>query len=619
MTYLSINQLDLNHRGYKDIDFILVSGDAYIDHPSFGTAIIGRVLEAHGYRILILAQSDWHDDTLLKQMPYPKLGFLVTAGNIDSMVNHYTVNKRRRTKDYYTDQGVMGKRPDRATIVYSQWIRKAFPKAPIIIGGIEASLRRMSHYDYWDDKVRSSILMDSTADLLVYGMAENTIVEIADALKANISIEELTYIRGTVWKTKILPNPDKAIVLPSFEEVKKDKDRYIDSFVLQYQNTDPFTASVLVETYGTIRLIQNKPAFALSQSEMDWVYSLPYERNFHPSYTYVPAIEEVQFSLISNRGCFGSCHFCAITAHQGRMISARSTDSLVKEATAITKMTNFKGYIHDVGGPTANFNEISCQKQITQGTCINRLCLDPKPCPALEVSHSRYLETLRALREIPKVKKVFIGSGIRYDYLIYDKDETFFDELVQHHISGQLKVAPEHVSNRVLDLMGKPHFELYDTFVKKYNEKNKRFNKDQYLVPYLISSHPGSELKDAVELALYLKKIKHTPEQVQDFYPSPFTVSTCMYYTEKNPFTREKLYVAKTVKDKALQRVLLQYTYPQNQALVYEALRQANRLDLVGFTKDCLIRPISIRDRATQSTQRNRDKQVGRTSSYKKR
>jgi uncharacterized radical SAM protein YgiQ len=593
--FLPINKKDMIERGLETVDFVLISGDAYVDHPSFGTAIIGRVLEAHGYTVAICAQPDWHNDEILKQYGMPNLAYMVTAGNIDSMVNHYTVNRKKRDKDYYTDNGVMGKRPDRATIVYSQWIRKLHPKAPIIIGGIEASLRRMSHYDYWDDKLRSSILMDSTADLLVYGMAENTIIEIADALKGAIPIDEITYIRGTVWKTKTKENPDKALLLPSFLEIKDNKKKYTESFLLQYRNTDPFTGMPLVEAYGNVRIIQNKPAFSLTQAEMDWVYALPFERKFHPSYTNIPAIEEVQFSLISNRGCFGSCNFCAITQHQGRMITSRSTPSLVEEATKITQMPNFKGYIHDVGGPTANFHQVSCQKQLTLGTCKNKDCLHPKPCSQLEVSHETYLDALRQLRAIPKIKKVFIRSGIRYDYLIFDKDETFFDELIQHHISGQLKVAPEHVSARVLDKMGKPSFELYDKFVKKYEAKNKQFNKDQYLVPYLISSHPGSDLKDAVELALYLKKIGHQPQQVQDFYPTPFTASTCMYYTEMDPFTGEKIYVAKTVKDKTLQRVLMQYANPKNQHLVFEALKQANRLDLVGFGKHCLIRPLPQR------------------------
>lgn len=592
MTMHPINKKEMMERGWDSVDFVLVSGDAYVDHPSFGAAIIARVLEAYGFTVAICPQPDWKKEDDLLQYGKPNLGYMVTAGNIDSMVNHYSVNKKRRIKDNYTDNGVMGKRPDRATIVYSQWIRKVMPGVPIIIGGIEASLRRLAHYDYWDDTIRNSILMDSTADLLIYGMAENSVIEVAEAMRSGIAIEDITYIRGTVWKTKTKELPSDAIILPTFAEIKKDKDKFIDSFVIQYRNTDAFTAKPLVEMVGNVAVVQNKPSFALKQEEMDWVYGLPFTRLIHPSYTEIPAIEEVQFSLISNRGCFGSCNFCALTAHQGRMISSRSADSLVEEATKITQMNNFKGYIHDVGGPTANFNQVSCQKQLKYGTCQTKECLHPEPCRQLEVSHSAYLQTLRRLRALPNVKKVFVRSGIRYDYLMYDKDETFFDELVQYHISGQLKVAPEHISDRVLDLMGKPKRQLYEAFVSKYEKKNKEFNKNQFLVPYMISSHPGSELKDAIELALYLKKIKHTPQQVQDFYPTPFTVSTCMYYTGKNPFTKEKVYVAKNPKEKALQRVLLQYTYPQNQTLVFEALKQANRLDLVGFGSHCLIKPL---------------------------
>ncbi len=594
-----INKKEMMERGWDSVDFVLVSGDAYVDHPSFGAAIIARVLEAYGFTVAICPQPDWKKEDDLLQYGKPNLGYMVTAGNIDSMVNHYSVNKKRRIKDNYTDKGIMGKRPDRASIVYSQWIRKVMPGVPIIIGGIEASLRRLAHYDYWDDTIRNSILMDSQADLLIYGMAENTVVEVAEAMRAGIAIEDISYIRGTVWKTKTKDLPSDAIILPTFAEIKKDKDKFIDSFVIQYRNTDAFTAKPLVEMVGNVAVVQNKPSFALKQEEMDWVYGLPFTRLIHPSYTEIPAIEEVQFSLISNRGCFGSCNFCALTAHQGRMISSRSADSLVDEAVKITKMDNFKGYIHDVGGPTANFNQVSCQKQLKYGTCQLKECLHPDPCKQLEVSHSAYLQTLRRLRSLPNVKKVFVRSGIRYDYLMYDKDETFFDELVQYHISGQLKVAPEHISDRVLDLMGKPKRQLYEAFVSKYEKKNIEFNKNQFLVPYMISSHPGSELKDAIELAIYLKKIKHTPQQVQDFYPTPFTVSTCMYYTEKNPFTKEKVYVAKNHKDKTLQRVLLQYTYPKNQTLVFEALKQANRLDLVGYGAHCLIRPL------TQETRRD--------------
>lgn len=597
---LPISPKEMRERGIEQADFILVSGDAYVDHPSFGTAIISRVLEAYGFCVVICPQPDWKKDDVLKAYGIPKYAYLVTGGNIDPMVNHYTVNRKHRSEDNYTDKGEMGKRPDRATIVYSQWIRKVMPNVPIIIGGVEASLRRFAHYDYWDDTVRSSILMDSQADLLLYGMAENSIIEVAEALRSGLPIESLTYIRGTVWKTKTLDVPSDAIILPDFALVKKDKFVFEESFMIQHHNIDAFTAKPLVESYGNVKIVQNKPQFALTQQEMDWVYNLPYTRIYHPSYTHIPAIEEVQFSLISNRGCFGSCNFCAITAHQGRIISSRSTESLLEEAKKITAMPNFKGYIHDVGGPTANFHQPSCAKQEKYGTCQYKECIHPEPCDQLEVTHTTYLDALRQLRALPKIKKVFVRSGIRYDYLMYDKDETFFDELIQHHISGQLKVAPEHISDRVLNLMGKPKHALYESFVKKYEAKNAEFGKNQYLVPYMISSHPGSELKDAIELALYLKKIKHTPQQVQDFYPTPFTVSTCMYYTERDPYTKKKLFVAKTVRDKTLQRVLLQYTYPQNQRWVFEALKEAGRLDLVGFNKHCLIRPMTTKPHPTR-------------------
>lgn len=592
MAFLPITIEEMKERGWETPDFVLVSGDAYVDHPSFGAAIIGRVLEAMNFKVVLLPQPDWKSDVDFLRFPKPSLGFLVTSGNIDSMVNHYTVSRKRRDKDNYTDKGEMGKRPDRATIVYSQNLRRLYPDVPIILGGIEASLRRMSHYDYWDDKVRSSVLIDAMADLLVYGMAETTIIEIAEALRSGLAIKDITYIRGTVYKSKDGPFPEDALVLPSFSEVKKSKDKYGESFVIQYKNTDAILAKPLLEDYGSWKIIQNPPALPLSRREMDWVYSLPFERAFHPSYTYIPAVEEIQFSLMSNRGCYGSCRFCALTAHQGRVITSRSKDSLIEEAKKITAMKDFKGYIHDVGGPTANFHQPSCEKQLEHGVCLHRECLHPTACNNLTVTHTEYLDVLRELRALPKVKKVFIRSGIRYDYLMYDKDESFFDELVQHHISGQLKVAPEHVSDKVLDAMGKPRHQLYDAFVKKYEAKNKKFGKDQFLVPYLMSSHPGSDLNAAIELALYLKKIGHTPQQVQDFYPTPFTVSTCMYYTEKDPFTKKPIYVAKTTKEKTYQRVLMQFTYPQNQHLVFEALKAANRLDLVGFGKHCLIKPM---------------------------
>ena len=589
MAFLPTTRAEMIEQGYTSFDFIYVSGDAYVDHPSFGCAIITRTLQAYGYTVAVLAQPDWKNDDEFLQFGEPRLGFLVSSGNIDSMVNHYSVGKRRRDKDYYTDQGVMGKRPDRATIVYTQILKRLFPHVPVLIGGIEASLRRLSHYDYWDDKVRRSILIDSQADLLMYGMGENTIIEVADALNSGLHVEDLCYIRGTVWKSKSIEYLGEHILLPSFEEVQKDKRTYAKSFHIQHENIDAIAASVLVEPYDGWYVIQNQPPLPLTQEEMDFTYSLPYERTFHPKYTYVPAIEEVQFSIVSNRGCFGSCAFCAITHHQGRVISTRSKESLVEEAKQITHMPNFKGYIHDVGGPTANFSREACDKQREYGACKNKECLFPKPCSNMVVDHSRYLDILRTLRELPDVKKVFIRSGIRYDYLMYDKSDEFFDELVKYHISGQLKVAPEHISAAVLDKMGKPRKELYLKFVEKFKQKNEQFDMNQFIVPYLMSSHPGCDLHAAIELACYLKKIHHTPKQVQDFYPTPGTPATCMYYTGLDPKTMKPVYVAKTYEEKAMQRALMQFTYPKNYDLVYKALKKAGREDLIGNGPKCLI------------------------------
>ena len=588
MTFLPTNREEMLEQGFEQVDFVYVCGDAYVDHPSFGCAIITRTLQAYGYSCAILAQPDWHHDEEFLQFGTPRLGFLVSAGNIDSMVNHYSVNKRRRDKDSYSDDGVMGRRPDRPTIVYTQILKRLFPQSPVLVGGIEASLRRQAHYDYWDDKVRRSILIDSQADLLMYGMGENTIIEVAEALNSGLRAEDCCFIRGCVYKTKDISLIPDAIVLPSFEEVKNDKVMYAKSFQIQHENIDAIAAHVLIEPYDGWYVVQNKPPLPLTQQEMDFTYSLPYERTFHPKYHYIPAIEEVQFSLVSNRGCFGSCAFCAITHHQGRVISTRSKESLLAEAKSITEMPNFKGYIHDVGGPTANFSRTACDKQLKYGACVHRECLSPK-CPNLVVDHSDYVDILRSLRALPKVKKVFIRSGIRYDYLMYDKDDTFFEELVQYHISGQLKVAPEHISPKVLDKMGKPHKELYLKFVDKYHEINKKYNKRQFLVPYLMSSHPGSDLNAAIELAQYLKKIHYTPQQVQDFYPTPGTRATCMYYTGLDPQTMQPVYVARTYEEKAMQRALMQFTYPQNYQLVYKALKTAGRLDLVGNTPKCLI------------------------------
>ncbi len=594
MAFLPVNRQEMLARDFTEVDFILVSGDAYVDHPSFGVAIISRVLEAYGYKVAILSQPDWKNPKVFKQFGRPRLAFLVTAGNIDSMVNHYTVAKRRRKKDYYTPNGEMDKRPDRATIVYSQMIRKLYSDVPIIIGGVEASLRRLAHYDYWDNKIRRSILLDSHADLLLYGMADNSIIEVAEALDGGLEIKDIIYIKGTVWKTKDINRAYQPTMLPSYDDILNDKLKYAQSFKIQHENIDAIVAHTLIEPYQNWYVVQNKPALPLSQKEMDFVYSLPYERNYHPMYEKIgpiPAIEEVKFSIISNRGCFGSCTFCALTHHQGRVISTRSEASIIDEAKKIIDDKDFKGYIHDVGGPTANFQRTSCEKQIEHGTCINKECLHPSPCKQLIVDHSSYVKLLRKLRNLPKVKKVFIRSGIRYDYLMYDKDDTFFNELVEHHISGQLKVAPEHVSPRVLEKMGKPNRELYDKFVEKYHQINQKYNKNQFLVPYLMSSHPGSDLNAAIELAEYLHDLNYIPEQVQDFYPTPGTLSTCMYYTGLDPRTFEEVYVPITNHEKAMQRALIQFNRPNNYSLVREALEKAGRLDLIGLGKKCLIKP----------------------------
>lgn len=592
MAFLPTTRKEMEEAGLDQVDFVYVSGDAYVDHPSFGCAIITRTLETFGYTCAILSQPDWNNDEEFTQFGTPRLGFLVSAGNIDSMVNHYSVNKRRRDKDSYTDQGIMGKRPDRATIVYSQILKRLFPHVPVLIGGIEASLRRLAHYDYWDDKVRRSILIDSQADLLMFGMGENTIIEVADALNSGMDVKDICYIRGTAWKTKSLEHIfDDYILLPSFEEVRTNKKTYAKSFMIQYENQDAINAKMLIEKYDGWYVVVNQPPLPLTQEEMDLTYSLPYERTFHPKYKYIPAIEEVQFSITSNRGCFGNCTFCAITSHQGRVISTRSVESVVEEAKQIIDMPNFKGYIHDIGGPSANFSRPACDKQVEHRACPKKQCLWPKPCSNLKVDHSHYVEMLDAVRNLPKVKKVFIRSGIRYDYLMYDKNDEFFDRLVKYHISGQLKVAPEHVSAPVLDKMGKPRKELYFQFVEKFKEKNKQFGMDQYLVPYLMSSHPGSTLNDAIELACYLKKIHHTPKQVQDFYPTPGTLATCMYYTGLDPRNMKPVYVAKTYEEKLEQRALMQYSYPKNYHIVKKALLKAGRSDLIGTGPKCLIKP----------------------------
>ena len=589
--FLPVTKEEMLERGWSQPDFVYVNGDAYVDHPSFGAAIITRVLEAHGFKVCMLAQPNWKTTDDFKRFGKPRLGFLVSSGNIDSMVNHYTVSKRHRKQDLYSNNGESGHRPDRAVIVYCQKIREAYKDATIIIGGIEASLRRLAHYDYWDDKVRQSILVDSSADLCMFGMGENSIIEIAEALDSGIEVKYLTYLDGTVYRTKDLSNiGEDYILLPSYEEIKNDKKAYAKSFYQQYLNTDHYASKILVEPYQGFYIVQNHPNRPLTQLEFDDTYALPYMRTYHPMYEYIPAIEEVKFSLISNRGCFGACNFCALNFHQGRIIQTRSHESLIKEAKVLIQDPDFKGYIHDVGGPTANFRQPACKKQETHGACPNKQCLWPKPCKNLIVDHSDYTKLLKELSSLEGVKKVFVRSGIRYDYLYYDSDDTFFKELIKNHISGQLKVAPEHISNRVLDKMGKPGRNIYEKFVEKYNRLNKELHKDQYLVPYLMSSHPGSDLKAAIELAEYLRDIHHQPEQVQDFYPTPGTLSTAMYYTGLDPRDMKPVYVARTPKEKAMQRALMQYKNPRNYELVHEALILEHREDLIGNDSKCLIR-----------------------------
>ena len=602
--FLPITREEMKERGWDQVDFVYVSGDAYVDHPSFGHAIITRLLESRGYRVGIIAQPDWRKPESVQVFGEPRLGFLVSAGNMDSMVNHYSVSKKRRKTDAYTPGGEMGKRPDYACVVYGNLIRQTYKKTPIILGGIEASLRRMAHYDYWSDKLKRSVLLDSGADVISYGMGEHSIVELAEALDAGIPVEDITYIAGTVVKAKSLDSIYDAEILPSFEDLKADKMNYARSFYTQYLNTDAFNGKRLVEPYSDhLYVVQNPPALPLSEGEMDDVYGLPYMRTYHPSYEKdggVPAISEVKFSLISNRGCFGGCSFCALTFHQGRIMQVRSHESLLDEAKMITQEKDFKGYIHDVGGPTANFRQPSCEKQLTRGVCKNRQCLFPKPCPNLKVDHRDYIKLLKELRDIPKVKKVFIRSGIRFDYVVADKSDAFLEELCRYHVSGQLKVAPEHVSDDVLTLMGKPENSIYQEFVKKYNKMNQKIHKDQYLVPYLMSSHPGSRMKDAVELAEHIRDLGYMPEQVQDFYPTPSTISTCMYYTGVDPRTMRPVYVPKNPHEKAMQRALIQYRDPKNYDLVMEALKKAHRMDLVGFDKHCLIRPRKFEGRSQQ-------------------
>lgn len=602
-------------QGIEQLDFVFVIGDAYVDHPSFGHAIISRVLQSYGYTVGIISQPDWKDDNSINILGEPRLAFLVMGGNMDSMVNHYYVSKKHRESDAYTPGGVIGKRPDHAVVAYCNLIRHTYRKKPIIIGGIEASLRRMAHYDYWSNSFKRSILLDSQANLISYGMGEKSIVQIAEALDSGMDVNDITYIPGIVFKTKNLDLAYDPIILPSYEDMKMDKLNYARSFKIQSENTDPFNGKTLVESYTNgMYVVQNPPQEPLTKQEMDDVYDLPYERTYHPSYEKdggVPAISEIQFSLISCRGCFGACSFCALTFHQGRIIQTRSHESIIKEAKKITEMPNFKGYIHDVGGPTANFYHPSCKKQLKSGVCKNKQCLWPQPCKNLDTDHSEYLQLLRKLRELPKVKKVFVRSGIRFDYIMADKDKnsTFFKELVKYHISGQLKVAPEHISDKVLSYMGKPENCVYEKFIEKYYKLNESEGKNQFVVPYLMSSHPGSDLNEAIKLAEYLRDIGYNPQQVQDFYPTPSTMSTVMYYTGVDPRTMKEVYTPKNPHEKAMQRALMQYRNPANYELVREALYKAGRTDLIGFDKHCLIKPRQLKkDRAAKKGEQDRRK-----------
>ena len=615
--FLPVTAKEMKDRGWNQVDFVYLTGDAYVDHSSFGCAIISRLLESRGYRIGIISQPDWRKKESIQVFGEPRLGFLVTAGNMDSMVNHYTVSKKHRQKDAYSPGGKMGLRPDMATVVYSNLIRQTYKNTPIILGGIEASLRRLAHYDYWQDQVRRSILLDSGADLISYGMGEHSILEIAEALDSGLQVGEITYIPGTVYKSKTLDMVYDPIVLPSYEKIRDNKKAYADSFAVQYKNTDPFTAKPLAEDYGTRGyVIQNPPAKPLTQQEMDDVYDLPFTGTWHPMYDSqggIPALEEIRFSLTSNRGCFGSCSFCALTFHQGRILQTRSHDSIIKEAIHMTEDPAFKGYIHDVGGPTADFRQPSCEKQLTKGVCQNRQCLFPEPCKNLTADHSDYVALLRKLRKIPKVKKVFIRSGVRFDYVMADKSPVFLQELVKYHISGQLRVAPEHVSDQVLRYMGKPSHQVYERFLKAYEKANAKTGQKQYAVPYFMSSHPGCTVKDAVKLAEYVRDLGFTPEQVQDFYPTPSTLSTCMYYTGIHPLTEEKVYVPKDPHEKAIQRALMQYKNPANRVLVLEGLKLAGRMDLVGFGPKCLIRP----ERGSTGEKTKNRKQTGKNHNRK--
>lgn len=609
MPFLPVNKAEMLSRGWERPDFVYVSGDAYVDHPSFGHAIITRMLESRGYKVAVLAQPDWKNIKAFKEFGRPRLGFLVSSGNIDSMVNAYTAAKKPRSRDVYSPGGKTGLRPNRADIVYTNCIRQAYKNMPVILGGVEASLRRLAHYDYWEDRVRASVLMDSGADLLLFGMGERSIIEMADALEAGIPIKEITYINGSAYITESLENVYDYEVIESFEEVRDNKKAYALAFMKQYVQQSPM-GKRLVQKHGKAWVVCNPPQEALSQAEMDETYALPYERTYHPMYQSaggVPAIEEVKYSITSSRGCFGGCNFCALTFHQGRKVTSRSHASILEEARIIIQDRDFKGYIHDVGGPTANFRFPACLKQEKSGPCANKQCLYPHPCSNLRADHSDYIELLTKLRKLPGVKKVFVRSGIRFDYVLADKKNgiRFMNELCKYHISGQLKVAPEHVASGALAAMGKPEHKIYEKFREKFYEINERIGKEQYLVPYLMSSHPGCTLKDAVELAEYLRDINHMPEQVQDFYPTPGTMSTCMFYTGLDPRTMQSIYVPKLPLEKAMQRALMQYKKPENYELVKKALIAAGRQDLIGFERKCLIRPRQVKSARDHNRQGN--------------
>ena len=615
--FLPICVDDMKKRGWEELDFVLVTGDAYVDHHSFGAAIISRVLENAGYKVGIIPQPNWRNIDDFLKLGRPRLGFLVNSGNMDSMVNHYSVSKKRRDKDYYSPGGKGGLRPDRALIVYCNKIREAYKDIPIIIGGIEGSLRRFGHYDYWSDSVRKSILFDSSANLLVYGMGEKTIVEIADCLNDGFDVNYIRHIMGTCYIADDLENVPVHVEVPSFGEISSDKVKYAKAFKIQLQEQDPIIGKDIVQRYGNKYLVQNRPQMPLDREELDKVYGLPYMRAYHPLYEKdggIPAIEEVEFSIVSSRGCFGNCSFCAITFHQGRIVQSRSEESIVEEAKVIQNSKNFKGYIHDVGGPTANFRNPSCQKQLKLGMCKEKQCLFPKPCKNLDVSHKEYLSILRTLRKLPNIKKVFVRSGLRYDYVMADKDDTFFKELIMHHVSGQLKVAPEHISENVLNCMGKPAGRTYGDFVDKFNKINNSCGKNQFIIPYLMSSHPNSTLESAIELAEYLRDTKYQPEQVQDFYPTPGTLSTTMFYTELDPITMKSIYVPKSKSEKAMQRALLQYSNPRNYDLVHEALIRCHREDLIGSGPKCLIKPRGV----SNSKLNSQNAKMNNNSKYRK-